>query len=111
MTMTIDSMTRADWNLIPFDARGSIKRYLENGIPPGDFLAALISNDLCRTIERADHNNIHYIVGYVTFFYNYVPQDCWGSPEIYKTWIAKGGWAGKPPQKERDAPDYSKAED
>ena len=32
----------------------------------------------------------------VKYLYNDVPADCWGSPELVKAWVAKGGRKGKP---------------
>ena len=36
----------AHWALIPQHMRGGIERYVMNGVPPGSFLTAVLSNDL-----------------------------------------------------------------
>jgi hypothetical protein len=90
-----DSMKHADWKLIPEYMHGGIRRYVEEGKQPGDFLTAVICNDLLRSVERADDTNIRLLARYVMFFYNYTPHDCWGSEDKVKAWIAKGGLEGK----------------
>ncbi len=81
-------------NGLPTRMWGGVKRYLENGIPPGDFLQAVISNDLKEAINRADDQNINLLPNYVRFFYNDVPMGCWGSPDNYANWIERGGFMG-----------------
>lgn len=72
---------------IPERMHGSIKRYLEAHVEPGDFLKAVLCNDLKEACARADDENIHLLARYVTFFYNYAPFHCWGSPQAYEAWI------------------------
>ena len=68
--------------------------YIENGAPVGNFLTAIITNNLEGAVARADGQNISNIPAYVCFFYNYAPADCYGSSnkmaEWYKTREAKG---------------------
>jgi hypothetical protein len=97
-----DSMAHADWKLIPEYMHGGIRRYVEHGVLPGDFLQAVICNDLFRAVERADDTNILLLARYVIFFYNYTPHECWGSADHVKAWVARGGLSGTP-QSERVA--------
>lgn len=62
--------------------------YLTEGLAPGHFLTAVISNDLYEAVSRADNTNIHLLDRYITFFYNYTPTGCWGSPSNFDDWIA-----------------------
>ena len=80
-----------DWSLIPEYMRGGLKRYIENGIEPGHFLAAVLQNDLRQACERADSTNMRLLFEYVQFLYNYAPSECWGSVVNYSGWIKKGG--------------------
>lgn len=76
-------------HLIPAYMVGAVKRYILQGIPPGSFLTAVISNDLREAFARADDDNATAMQGWVRFFYNYAPSGCWGSPERYSNWLAK----------------------
>lgn len=86
---------QADWSLIPDYMIDGLRRYIENGVQPGDFLTALLSNDLFRTFERADDTNSRAVRNYVQFLYNYAPGECWGSEERFKAWLKSGGLTGQ----------------
>lgn len=72
---------------IPNYMVGGIMRWVEEGIPPGDFLMAVIENDLKEACGRADDTNRQLLWNYCNFFYNYAPSQCWGSPEKAKAWM------------------------
>ena len=44
----------ANWSLIPEHLRSSVEGYIEHREHPGDFLAAVASNDLLRAAQLAD---------------------------------------------------------
>lgn len=72
---------------IPERMMGGITRYIEQGVPPGDFLTAIICNDLYEAVGRADDENIANIPAYVGYFYNNAPSQCWGSVEKFNAWM------------------------
>lgn len=72
---------------IPDRMMGGLQRYLEHGIAPGDFLSAILSNDLYKACSHADTENIQNLPAYVGYLYNEVPQSAWGSPEVVKEWM------------------------
>lgn len=76
-----------DWGMLPERMHGAIQRYLENGIPPGDFLTAVICNDLTEACSRADDENRHLLFEYVKFFYCYAPTGSWGSKDNFEAWM------------------------
>ncbi len=76
---------------IPRRMMDGIRRYVDQGIPPGDFLQAVICNDLVAAVSRADDENIRNLPAFVGYFYNEVPGPCWGSPQKMEAWIEKGG--------------------
>lgn len=80
---------------IPLRMNGGIKRYAFNGVRPGDFLQAVISNDLREACVRADEENMDNLPAYVSLFYNHFPIGSWGSPEAMERWINRGGLIGK----------------
>ena len=73
---------------IPEYMRGGIVRFYENGIPPGDFLTAVIDNDLKEAIGRADGTNQHLLWNYVNWFYNHAPSGSWGFAGATEKWLA-----------------------
>ena len=64
-----------------------IDNYVANGIYPGNFLKAVLSNDLKGAFAYADDENradLHEIVRYV---YNNTPSVCQGTPDKFAAWI------------------------
>ena len=72
---------------IPRRMEGGICRYVEYGIEPGDFLTAIIRNDLKEAVGRADEENMRNLPAYVAYFYNEVPSPAWGSKEKMEAWM------------------------
>lgn len=64
-----------------------ILNYVNEGYPPGDFLYAVLTNNLKEAFGRADSNNREYMFQIVSFLWNHVPSGCWGSPEKVKAWL------------------------
>jgi hypothetical protein len=76
-----------------------------NGVPPrivealrlygsmhysvGDFLTAVLRNDLVEACGRADDVNCRLLPEIVRFCYCALPGNSWGSPEKVKDWLAK----------------------
>ncbi len=65
----------------------SIKAYVEEGRPVGNFLQAVICNDLKEAVGRADDENIQNIPAFVAYFYTETPMACWGSFEKMQDWL------------------------
>ena len=83
------SMASLDYDKIPVQYMlGGVQRYFENRIPPGDFLTAVICNDLKEAFIRADDDNTLAMHAWVSWFYNEAPAGSWGSPEAFKNWLA-----------------------
>ena len=75
--------------IIPDRMRSKLENYLIRGIPEGDFLSAVISNNLKEAVVWADDENIRVLPAYVNFFYNHAPPACWGSEEKMEAWIER----------------------
>lgn len=69
----------------------SLENYRDYGIPTGDFLSAVLTNDLLRAVHHGDYENLRDLVEIVRYLYNDFPADCWGSKEKVKAWIERGG--------------------
>ena len=89
MPLEIDGM-EINYDKVPVPHMvGGVRRYLENGIAPGHFLTAVITNDLGQAVAHGDSNNQAALADWVRFFYNYTPRDCWGSRDIMEAWMRK----------------------
>jgi hypothetical protein len=76
-----------DPNRIAEDLRAQLQAYADHGTPLGDFLRAVVSNDLVVALMRADSTNISAIAAYGNYLYNHMPMLCWGSNSIYFAWV------------------------
>ena len=74
--------------LIRAEIRQSLLRYAVDGCPVGDFLQAVLSNDLAGAAARADAGNVRVLPAIVAFVVQQLPSACWGSWRIYQAWLA-----------------------
>lgn len=74
---------------IPIDVEQSLDRYVENYCPTGGFLRAVLENDLVGAFGKADIQNTNALKAIVTYVYNNIPADSWGSPEKVKKWLSR----------------------
>jgi len=88
---------------IPEYMRGALDRYIDQGIPGGDFLNAVLENDLMKALGRADDANVNALPDYGMFLYNQAPSTSYGSPERVKDWIASGGLQGREKTRELES--------
>ena len=66
-----------------------IKRYILQHQKPGDFLMAVLQNDLKNAVGRADDENIDQLPAYIALLYNEAPSQCWGSKKKVIEWLNK----------------------
>lgn len=71
---------------IPEYMRGGLLRWIEHAIEPGEFLRAVLRNDLRQACELADDNNRERLAQYLKVLYSSAPGGCWGSIEKYERW-------------------------
>lgn len=80
----------AGLHLVPSHMHDSIVLWIERGEPTphlmGEFLKALLSNDLMGAFAHADDSNRIGMERWVRFLYNYAPSPCFGSPEKMQAW-------------------------
>jgi hypothetical protein len=82
----LEAHTRA----LPQLSRESLLDYLRHGRPPGDFLTAVLSNDLTEAVGRADDVNRALLPLYVSLLVNVAPIEAWGSRDRVLAWIEAG---------------------
>jgi hypothetical protein len=73
--------------MIPQHLRDSFDRYAQHGIPCGDFLNAVLENNLMESFGRADVQNRFILFDICSYVYNEMPYSCHGSKEKVKAWI------------------------
>lgn len=79
---------------IPPHMHGAMRRWVMQGIMPGGFLSAVLSNDLMGAAGRADDENRDRLIDYCTFLYSHAPSGCFGSPTVVASWNEDGGLEG-----------------
>ena len=85
-----------DYTKIPVPRMAdSVRRYIEHGQPVGDFLTAMIQNNLMLAIFKADDKNLPALRDWMLFLHWEAPGECHGSPEKMRAWIERGGLRGK----------------
>jgi len=70
------------------DIKDAIDRYVEDKCPTGDFLRAVLSNNLMEAMGRADKDNRRDLFAICSYIHNEIPSVCHGSPEIVKKWLS-----------------------
>jgi hypothetical protein len=75
--------------MIPDYTLESLQNYVKHHMPPGDFLEAVLCNDLCEAFARADDNNIAAMFEIVQWVYCRVPSSAWRSKEKVEAWLDK----------------------
>jgi transcriptional regulator len=74
---------------IPILTLQGLNNYLNFGIEAGDFLKAVLCNDLKQVCARADIHNRYALFDIVQFLYNKAPIGSWGSEENYNNYLNK----------------------
>ena len=87
-------MIKIDYTSLPAHMRDGTRRYVEQGIPPGSFLEAVLCNDLKGAFERADDINRFMMLQWVRWLVMEAPSVSQGSPEKVASWIRRGGLQG-----------------
>ena len=92
MDLSIDEqygIRQIDWDRYPISngAKESLKRYIEQGVNVGDFLYAVLTNDLFGSFGRADQENRKYLYDIIMFVHNELPSSAHGSKEEVRKWL------------------------
>lgn len=74
---------------IPARLIESLERYIVERCPVGDFLRAVLSNDLRDAIGRADPTSLAAMQQLVALLHNEAPSACWGSPAKVAAWLGQ----------------------
>lgn len=83
-----------NYSKLPVHMVQGAKNYIEDGIPPGGFLTAVLENDLVGSFATADGVNQEAMFTWAEFLHNEAPIAAWGSREAVLRWIERGGLNG-----------------
>ena len=75
--------------MIPDRTIESLRKYVEHGIPTGDFLYAVLTNNLMESFGRADDENREALFEIYEYVYNKIPSSCHGSKAAVAAWLDK----------------------
>jgi hypothetical protein len=95
----IEPRLREHLQMLPPHMHDSIMNYVLHRLEPGDFMYAVLTNNLKEAVVHADHINKDSLVGWVEFCMWYLPSICWGSPQRVNAWLNPA------PQVQDDSPD------
>lgn len=66
-------------SLCPDLVQQAFLAYINDGVPPGDFVRACLENNLVEAFKRADDTNREALPHIVAWLYNEMPASAWGS--------------------------------
>jgi hypothetical protein len=87
---SVDATLQASRMRVPMYVQAGLIDYLRFGIPPGSFVQAVLANDLCAAVMRADEESRAKLWDIVAVLITVAPRDAWGSPAKVTAWIEKG---------------------
>jgi len=67
----------------------TIDLYVQHGCEPGSCTRAILENDLLGACRNADMTSRYLLFDIVSYLYNKVPNDCWGSPKRVREHLQK----------------------
>ena len=73
-------------NPLPETLKQGIDDFVLHGLIPGDFLRSCLQNEFVESVLRADDTSRQYFREIAFYIYEYVPRECWGSPEKFVAW-------------------------
>lgn len=74
----------------PSNLVAKLRRYVEHREQPGDFLCAVLANDLFDACAKADPENLAVLPALAGYCYWEIPSPCWGSKDKVLAWLAGG---------------------
>ena len=75
--------------MIPARTLDALERYATWHVRPGDFLLAVLRNDLLAAVTRADAENLAALRDIVLHVYWELPGPCWGTRAKVLDWLAQ----------------------
>ena len=84
-----------DYSGLPCECcKGTLRRYIELGIPTGDAMRAVLVGDLFSAVARLDTNHWKTLRDTLIWIHNEPPGRIYGSKEIVDKWLSHKGAIG-----------------
>ena len=77
-----------EYDELPAATKLALYEYAKSRLVPGDYLRAVVSNDLRLACHHADSQNLRTMHLAVRWMYNNAPSTCWGSHEAFAAWTS-----------------------
>lgn len=77
---------RIDWSQCPKRFKHALFLYVEDGVPPGHFMEAVLAGDLYGAVQRGNEDSLAELTPLVRFIYNQVPGLAWGCYNRIADW-------------------------
>ncbi len=96
-----------------------IVQWITGQVEPGDFLQAVLYNNLGAAVGVADEVTLECLSGIIKFMHNEAPAACWGTPEKAQAWLEIDGhehayiareWADAHPEFVKSQPEFELVE-
>jgi hypothetical protein len=81
-----DSSFVFDDSGVPEHTQKTLENYLLDGLPPGGFVEAVLTNNLFRAVSNADSVNSQRLWEITRWVLKYAPALSWGSKERIRAW-------------------------
>ena len=75
----------------PVQLQEAFRRYINERIPTGGFLRAVLENDLRTAVALADPINLGALRNIVAYAYEEIPAVAWGSRTAVAAWLGGRG--------------------
>jgi len=85
-----DAAILHDYSQIRQNIVEGINRHVLLHEPKGNFITAVLTNNLSEAFACADNENCKTMFQIASYCHNQIPGVCWGSPEKVKRWIEQG---------------------
>lgn len=95
--------TQTKYGPIKTSTLDALNRYVQDGIPPGSFLQAVLCNNLMHAFNNADSENKATLGNIVAYVWNELPYNCWGSGATVEAWCM----ARTPIRADSEAPPFT----
>ena len=95
MSILPEAYMDIDYSGLPCECcKGTLRRYIELGIPTGDAMKAILIGDLFGAVARLDTNHWKTLRDTLIWLHNEPPGRVYGSKEIVNRWLSHKGAIG-----------------
>lgn len=72
---------------VPEHTQEALNNYFFHGYEPGNFVTAVLCNDLMRATNSCDHINKKYLTDIAKWVMHNAPNMSWGSRQMVQDWL------------------------